>query len=52
VWAGHVTRGGHNKSTQNLGKLQGWAHFVYLGFGGRIILNHVNALGLVRLWVP
>jgi len=52
MWAGHVTCVGRNKSTQNLEKLQGQAHFVYLGVGGRIILNPVNALGLVRLWVP
>lgn len=52
LWAGHVTRVGRNKFTQNLEKLQGWAHLVYLGFGGRIILNPMIALGLVILWVP
>jgi len=52
LWAGHVTRVGRNKFTQNLEKLQGWAHLVYLGVGGRIILNPMIALGLVILWVP
>ena len=52
LWAGHVARMGRNKSTQNVEHLQGWAHFVYLVVGGRIILNPSNALGLVRLWFP
>jgi len=52
LWAGHVTRVGRNKSTKNLEKLRGLAQFVYLGIGGGIHLNSVNALGLMRLWVP
>jgi hypothetical protein len=40
------------KSTENLEKLQGLAHFGYLGVAGRIMLIPMNALDLVRLWVP